>query len=144
MSRAVVAQYMTSPLSAPRKTKTPKPIKTQLCRTDNVDETTKYAEVHNDGHADRRTSYGLNCRLAELFPGVLLGTGTSDAVRSSPTSNTSIDSLGQGSAFWGIINTSHPMGVTPQKPLILGTAMGISSFNVNGERATRKISQEHS
>jgi hypothetical protein len=65
----------------------------------------------------------------------LLGQAHSRPERSSPTYYTSIDAdSAKDVPFGGLIDTSYPKGVIPQKPLLLGTSMNISicSLNVYG------------
>jgi hypothetical protein len=62
-----------------------------------------------------------------FFSGDFSGKPTADPERSSPTYYTSIDAVSaKDEPFGGLI----PRGVIPQKPLILGTSIGISSLNV--------------
>jgi hypothetical protein len=51
-----------------------------------------------------------------FFSGDLLGKRTADPERSSPTYYTSIDAVSANDVlFWGLIDTSHPMGSYPRK-----------------------------
>jgi hypothetical protein len=68
-----------------------------------------------------------------FLSGDFLGKSTADSDRSSPTYYTSIDAVSAKDVpFGGLIETSHPLGSYPRKPLILGPSMGIPSLNVSG------------
>jgi hypothetical protein len=78
-------------------------------------------------------------RLEKFFSGVMLGNCTADTERSSLTYFTSVDAVSARDVpFGGLIDTSHPMGSYRQKPLILGTSMGIASLNVYGRISAQK------